>query len=163
MRVLTVILMLAGLWQFAAAPSLAQTEEGAKFEGSAEVVSATTLKVEGTLLRLYGIAAPQQGETCRLNGRRIDCGHIAATQLMDLTAGATVTCEIRANETDPPTARCLAGDYDLSEGMVYTGWARPLVFAPDHLKQAQVTARERSNGLWSGEFPASVKAVAYKP
>lgn len=163
MRGMFLILIVVGLWQAVSGPASAQLEKGARLEGPAEVVSASTLKIEGTLLRLYGIAAPQQGESCPLNGRRIDCGHIAATQLMDLTAGATVTCDIREHETDPPTARCLAGDYDLSEGMVYTGWARPLVFAPDQLKQAQETARERGNGLWKGDFPASVKAVAYKP
>jgi len=150
------------LWQSTVVPATAQSEK-TTVSGPAEVVTASVLEVGGMQLRLYGIAAPQKGERCPLNGRDIDCGHVAATQLMDLTAGATVTCEIQSEETEPPTAKCLAEDYDLSEGMVYTGWARPLVFAPDTLKEVQETARTRRHGLWAGDFPPSVKAVAYTP
>jgi len=71
------------LWQSTVVPATAQSEK-TTVSGPAEVVTASVLEVGGMQLRLYGIAAPQKGERCPLNGRDIDCGHVAATQLMDL-------------------------------------------------------------------------------
>jgi len=155
------LFMIAGI--VGAALAATAQETGKTITGEAEVLDASRLEVAGTEVRLYGIATPAPGETCSLNATRIDCGHVAATQLMDLTAGAEVSCTLQSAETDPPTAKCEVDDYDLSEGMVYTGWARPLAFAPESLKEVQTTARQRRHGLWKGEFPASVNAVAYDP
>jgi len=150
------------LAQIAAGPAAAQSESKT-ISGEAEVHTATKLTVGGTKVMLYGIAAPRKGEKCTLPSGRIDCGKVATSQLKDLTAGAEVTCEIRGKEIDPPNAKCTVDDYDLSEGMVHAGWARPVAFAPDSLKQAQLEARGEGNGLWAGEFPASVRAVAHEP
>jgi len=155
---LTAGLVVCGAALPAAAPSTSATPSG-----EVAVLTASRLTVDGTEVMLYGIAAPREGEECTLPSGTIDCGKVAASQLMDLTAGTEVTCEIVGTETDPPTAECFAGDYDLSEGMVHSGWARPLAFAPDSLKDAQLTARGQGHGLWAGEFPTSVNAVAHDP
>lgn len=132
-------------------------------EGPATVEDAATIAVEGRTLRLYGIAAPRPGERCTMRGVEIDCGHIAATALMDLTVAAEVTCRILDAGAEPPVALCTAGGYDLSEGMVHTGWARPLPGAAEKLFRSQELARSRDQGLWSGTFPDSVEAAAGPP
>lgn len=132
-------------------------------EGPAVVENASTITVGEQSLRLYGIAAPRPGERCMMRGVEIDCGHIAATALMDLTVAARVSCRILDAATSPPSALCTAGGYDLSEGMVHTGWARPLPGAADKLFRSEVLARARRHGLWSGTFPASVNAAAGPP
>ena len=53
-------------------------------------------------------------------------------------------------------ARCSAGGYDLSEGMIYTGWAllppEPEVAMPTVFATIQTQAEERQRGLWKGSF-----------
>ena len=56
-----------------------------------------------------------------------------------------------------PLARCSAGGYDLSEGMVYTGWALmpPAAEAGAPIKafeNIQINAAEKQRGLWKGSF-----------
>ncbi len=144
-RLLTMLLVLAAL------PAAAQ-----RLAGEARVEDAATLSIDGHRMRLYGIATPVLGDMCPLRGTRIDCGHIAATALMDLVAGVRVRCEILDADREPPLARCLSDGYDLSEGMVYTGWARPLPGAPANLRAAETKAREGRHGLWRGAFPPAV-------
>ena len=145
-RILTMLFILAAL------PAAAAQQ----LTGEARVVDAATLSIDGRSVRLYGIATPVLGDMCPLRGTRIDCGHIAATALMDLVAGTRITCTILDGEREPPLARCLSGGYDLSEGMVYTGWARPLPEAPANLRDAEKAAREGRHGLWRGAFPPAV-------
>jgi len=134
-----------------------------ELSGSAQVVDAVSLQVGGRQVRLYGIAAPELGVRCAVRKATVDCGHVAATALMDLTAATDARCTIVDGDAVPPVARCTAGGYDLSEGMVYTGWARPMPDAPARLHRAEQTARERKHGLWRNGFPPSVSAAVERP
>jgi endonuclease YncB( thermonuclease family) len=128
--------------------------------GPAKVIDAATLRVAGQVFRLHGIAVPAPGDDCPMRGRTIPCGKVAATALMDLTAGAKVRCTPRAEAAGATVATCTAGGYDLSEGMVYTGWARPTAAAPARYREVERGARKRQRGLWRGDFPAAVLAAA---
>lgn len=130
--------------------------------GDARVIDASTLEVTGVTVHLYGIAAPKPGDECPIRGTIRDCGHIAATGLMDLTIASTVRCRSLGGEEEhrPRVRRCTVDGYDLSEGMVYTGWARALPEAPQSLHEAERVARSRVHGLWQGVFPAHVDAAA---
>jgi endonuclease YncB( thermonuclease family) len=132
---------------------LAATAARAEPSGPATVIDANTLEVGGVRLRLYGIDAPDLDQSCRLGGRTQDCGVVARAALMDLTAGAEVTCEPKgADREGRALATCLAGDYDLAEGMVYTGWALARRDGPAHYRTLQRQAKEARRGLWLGEF-----------
>ena len=113
--------------------------------GPAEILSGQDLIVDGETFRLYGIAAPPPGAVCRLpSGRGYDCGRVSATALMDLTAGVAVECQRgRPGAGD----RCTAGGYDLSRGMVFTGWALAL---PDdgRFMALEGEARAARRGMW---------------
>lgn len=112
------------------------------------VVDGNRVAIGGRELRLDGIVAPELGRQCMLGGKARDCGLIAKAGLLDLTAGATVTCR----EAGADTHRCTADGYDLSEGMVYTGWAVPLDGAPKAYWRVLKGARERPRGFWKGTF-----------
>ena len=94
--------------------------------------------------------------------RLYNCGDLAQAALMDLTAGVEVECRTvasRSGETKKPSlARCHAGGYDLSEGMIYTGWAllppEPEVVMPESFAVIQTRAEQRQHGLWKGSFVA---------
>jgi len=123
----------------AAAPAMA---------GEVTVIDGQTLQVDGRTYRLVGVAAPAMGETCRVLGHTRDCGLIARAQLLDLTAGATVEC--RRMDAAPPAARCLSNGYDLSAGMVHTGWARATDAAYDPI---EAKARAARRGMWRPDRP----------
>ncbi len=130
--------------------------------GPVKVIDAANLRFGEQLVRLHGIAAPKPGDRCPLRSVTIRCGRIATTALMDLTAGASVECKTHGdpNAMGVYLATCKANGYDLSEGMVYTGWARPVKGAPAHYRKVEAGARKRGRGLWRGDFPDAVNKAA---
>ncbi len=122
--------------------------------GSAEILSGETLRVDGKIFRLVGIDAPEKGQVCtNRSGKTFDCGRISATGMMDLTAGAIVRCDpVNSSEVSPIAAVCKASGYDLSEGMVYTGWALADPQTGAALHRLQQQAKGKKNGLWAGQF-----------
>ena len=140
MRVLTAIVM---MW-----PAVALPGSG----GPATVIDAETIEVGGKRFRLFGIDAPEPDQTCRFGDKFVPCGRIAETALMDLTAGATVACEPVEGSGEPPAARCYADDYDLSEGMVYTGWAMADRTEGGRYLTLEKGAADARRGVWRTEF-----------
>lgn len=126
----------------------------AETTGWAEVIDGETLRVAGLEFVLKGIDAPEAGQTCqRPGGKTYDCHRIAATGLMDLVAGATVTCrKTGAMRGGRPVAVCDANGYDLSEGMTYTGWALADPKTGGDYQRFEKTARRKGHGLWKGKF-----------
>ncbi len=146
----------------------------AEVTGPPRIIDGDTLEVQGTVIHLKGIDAPELGQSCRIGARPYDCGQVARTALLDLTAGVTVTCKLAPagpesgnpedanpndggpNNGDPDgrVGRCTADGYDLSEGMAYTGWALALRRASDPYLAFEERARAAGRGLWKGRFVA---------
>lgn len=122
----------------------------ADITGTPTIIDGETLEVGGKRFRLWGIDAPDPRQTCTIRKREYNCGRISTTALMDLVAGVKVKCRPLAKS--PGIARCYAGGYELSEGMVHTGWA--LAMPRDHARFAPIEKRAaaKRHGLWQGEF-----------
>ncbi len=120
--------------------------------GRPEVLAGDLIEVEGRRFRLYAIDAPEPGQQCLLR-KLYDCGAVARSALLDLTAGIPVTCETLPAE-GPEVARCVAAGYDLSEGMVYTGWALADRAISEQYLPFELEARAKNHGLWRGRFVA---------
>ncbi len=124
--------------------------------GTAEVVNAETLRLDNTRYRLYGIDAPESGQRCTLNEELYDCADIAKSALMDLTAATSVICVAvrKAKPLNDGTqfARCSANGYDLSHGMVYTGWAMADPKTGGRYRRLEIEASKTKRGLWRGDF-----------
>ena len=147
----TLCLMLALLSILSNPPALAEVA------GPPRVIDGDTVEVQGTVIRLYGIDAPELGQSCRIGTRAYDCGQIARTALLDLTAGAAVTCKLAPpspedSDTDGRIGRCSADGYDLSEGMTYTGWALALRPVSKRYVAFEERAQAARRGLWKGLF-----------
>ncbi len=154
-RLLRLILMLALLSAISGAPALAEVT------GPPRIIDGDTVEVQGTVIRLYGIDAPELGQSCRIGTRAYDCGRIARTALLDLTAGVTVSCKLAPvspedgaedGGADGRIGRCSADGYDLSEGMAYTGWALALRPVSERYVAFEARARAARRGLWKGPF-----------
>ena len=131
------------------APGLAQVE------GRARILDGQTLEVAGQRFRLQGIHAPALDQVCHRVGKPYACGRVARAALWDLVGGLDVTCTPVANVSavdGAVPAICLAGDTDLNEGMVESGWALADPAAGDSYGTREDAAREAGRGLWRSEF-----------
>ncbi|MBT3170743.1 MAG: thermonuclease family protein [Rhodospirillaceae bacterium] len=139
------LILLFILSHFVVAPAAAEM-----LSGPVKVIDAANLRVGGQLVRLQGIAAPESGDRCPLRTVTIKCGRIATTALMDLTAGAKVQCEThgKPNAKGVYLATCKANGYDLSEGMVYTGWAEADGTQMSRYAAFELDARSAPRGMW---------------
>ena len=120
---------------------------------SFEVLSGDKIRVGKTTYCLKGIDAPEIGQICRHgNCRNYDCGHIAKTAIMDLTAGSNVKCSGSTKQKSSMIGSCEAGGFDLSQNMVYTGWA---LSTEPRFARIQTQAKAKKHGLWKGNFDTS--------
>ncbi len=159
-------------WSFCLALALAFAPLGppalAEVTGPPRVIDGDTLEVQGTVIHLQGIDAPELGQSCRIGTRAYDCGQVARTALLDLTAGVAVSCKLAPAPSEggnPEDAsperdangrigRCTTDGYDLSEGMAYTGWALALRRVSGPYLAFEARARAAGRGLWKGRFVA---------
>ena len=134
---------------------VAPLSAGVELRGVPKVIAGDIIELQGQRLRLDGIDAPDPGQRCTVEGRLYDCGEVARTALLDLTAGVEVLCRpLGPGPGDSMTARCFAAGYDLSEGMVYTGWALADPETANNYGAMQERARQSRHGLWRGRFVA---------
>ena len=152
-------LLVAG--PLAAGPAGTMSSQAAnELRGIPEVIDGDTLDLQGRRLHLTGVDAPELAQRCWLKARLYDCGRVARTALLDLTAGVEVICRpLEPGPADRTLAYCTAGGYDLSEGMAYTGWALadPDNADPetgDRYNREETRARVAGRGLWRGRFVA---------
>jgi len=133
--------------------------------GRAIVNDGDTITVDGSRIRIFGIDAPELGQTCRdRNQATYACGRLAQRHMARLTR-STVTCDVV--ETDRygrAVAICRSGGTDLGEAMVAAGWARAYLSYSLRYAPAESKARAAGRGLWDGEFddPWAFREEGYK-
>ncbi len=149
--------VVAFLFSVSLAPWATAQEE---ISGTARVIDGDTLEIGGVRLSLAGVDAAESGQRCARGDRLVDCGIAARAQLSDLTAGVTVSC-VMLGLSDPAhdavegiRAYCAADGYDLSEGMVYTGWALVEPGAAPLYRNLERDAEAAERGLWRYRFVA---------
>ena len=125
----------------------------ADVSGPAVVIDGDTIEVGGIRIRLYGIDAPESGQTCVVGGKSWQCGRRATRALSDRIANGTVACEER--DWDGRTvAVCRLGGRDLNAWMVSEGWALAYRrYSMDYVAQ-EASAKASRRGLWRGDFVA---------
>ena len=148
-------------WAAAGLLTGADPAGAAELTGIPVVIDGDTIELRGQTIRLHGVDAPELGQTCSIKGQSYDCGMVARTALLDLTAGTPVTCRPLDAPGQPEQARregrpahCTAGGYDLSEGMAYTGWALAERTVTARYVRTEDGARTAGRGLWKGTFEA---------
>ena len=124
--------------------------------GSPRVIDGDTLAIGGDRVRLYGIDAPESGQTCLdASGRDYRCGAVATNMLKDLIGTGKVACS--GNERDRYgrlIAVCRKGGQDINAEMVRLGWARAFVRYSRDYAALESEAEHSRSGLWAGSFQA---------
>lgn len=133
----TAIVLVAGLFLVGDKnPQLRRTLEGMLQEvtgsgppperhaGGARVIDGDTLGVAGSRVRLYGIDAPEAGQTCRRTGRSWACGTDSEKALVSAITGREVRCEQQDRDRyGRVVGICWAGSENLNAWMVENGGA----------------------------------------
>ncbi|MDA0998251.1 MAG: thermonuclease family protein, partial [Proteobacteria bacterium] len=126
----------------------------ADITGKPRIIDGDTIEVAGERIRLHGIDAPESNQTCEWPSKTIPCGRLATLALMDLMAGAEVTCKTRGKDRYGRwVAVCYDPDgFDIGKNMVHTGWALAYrQYSTDYV-DTEDKARETKRGMWKGEF-----------
>ena len=120
------------------------------------VVDGGTLRLRDSVIRLFGVAAPERGVACRdAVGGPVDCGDEATHALAGIVRAQAVACRVEgADRQGRPLALCEVHGQDISQALVEGGWARATDAAPT-LKDAEATARTSRRGLWAWNANAS--------
>lgn len=141
---LKMLLMASG-----AAATVHATTVDTEISGFAFVQEDSSLKIAGTLVRLYGIYVPPTDQSCYTFIRPIPCGPRAALALDFKISGDFVHCVPRYVRPDGSViASCRSGNEDLSEWMLQRGWAVALPDAPFEYTAMEKIARARGIGVW---------------
>lgn len=125
----------------------------ADIRGTPTIIDGDSLELKGQRVDLFGIDSPEPGTICwKENGDSFDCGRIATTALLDLTAGLDVICvpleESAPERTEAMPATCTAGSFSLNRNMVHTGWALADRTATDDYVETEDQAKAAKRGLW---------------
>ena len=143
------------------------TRRSAEFQGRATVIDGDTLDVGGQRVRLWGVDAPEIGQTCERGGRTGQCGEESALALAAFiqATGGVVSCfpRGRPDRYGRTVAACSVSvpwpegagpsPADLGAHQVLNGQA---LDSPRYSQGAyagfEEQARERRAGVWAGTF-----------
>lgn len=132
-----------------ASPALA-----APLEGRARVLDGDTIEVRGERIRIHGIDAPEDRQSCRdRRGQRYSCSRAATEAMRELVRNQRVACERRDVDAYGRTiAVCRVGRVDIGAAMVRRGHALAFRrYSEDYVAQ-EARAREARRGMWAGSF-----------
>lgn len=119
--------------------------------GTPQDCGCDTIKFEGTRVRLLGIDAFEKRQTCEREGEEYSCGREAIRAMRAFIGSVEVQCEGHAHDKyRRPLVHCRAGDFDLGEAMVRSGWAVS-AYGREYQRQ-EIDARADLAGAWAGTF-----------
>ncbi len=133
---------------------VAQAYRGSNISGNARVVDGDTIGINAMRIRLSGMDAPEQSQTCEGINGQVSCGMMATRYLRSIIGNKTVVCRgWQYDVYDRLLAVCTtAGNHpdgpSLNEQMVGAGFA---VSYGDYTNQ-QLSAKRAGKGIWSTEF-----------
>ena len=134
--------------------SITSTELAADgLTGRATALAGDVLRISGTVVRLKGIEAPENQQSClKSNGRRWSCGTAALDGLSRLVRAKTVTCETSGtDEQGRPLATCATTSFDVASEMVRRGYAFAATGFFHSFGSEEELAKTQKVGLWQGE------------
>src|SRR5262245_13277021 len=149
-RSLILTVIFGGLTVFTSNTQAAETVTG-RVE---RVWNGDTITIGTTVIRLYGIDAPERGQKCTdAQGVQYRCGAAASRILRELVKDKELRREERDREkhyTRRPISVCFVDGMDINAEMVRRGQAWAFVKYTDTYVPIEVEARQARVGIWQG-------------
>jgi endonuclease YncB( thermonuclease family) len=149
MRRLSGLLFVAALVLLTTAPVRAEI-----LAGPANGLDEDSIAVGGERVRLWGIDAPDLGQTCNRGGKPWACGRDSARALERLVGGKMVRCLVilRDKMRRLVVGDCTLGGESLSRWMIVNGYAVMNTRQTDAYAKEEAEAREAKRGVWGSTF-----------
>ncbi|NJK72650.1 MAG: thermonuclease family protein [Synechococcaceae cyanobacterium SM2_3_60] len=126
--------------------------------GVPEIRDADTIVINATVIRLYGIDAPEGSQTCTRAGSPYLCGEVATEALRSLVetqADPTLRCDQRGlDRYNRVLSECFLGSINLNAWLVEQGHALAYRQYSDAYSEYEANAASAQRGMWAGEFVA---------
>ena len=118
--------------------------------GKAEITDGDSLQVDGYIIRLAGIDAPERHRVCfDAQGLIHRCGQQASDHLAQLTAQLPVSCELtQCDRYGRWLGYCESGERDINLSMVSDGYACALTRYTDRYGHNERVAYDAQKGIW---------------
>jgi endonuclease YncB( thermonuclease family) len=118
------------------------------------IVDGDTLAIDGVRVRLWGVDAPEQDQTCRRGGQAYRCGEVARQALRAWIGQKPVSCdEIEKDQYGRSVARCTVEGEDVGGWMVRQGHALDYSrYSAGAYARDEASARAAARGLHAGTF-----------
>jgi endonuclease YncB( thermonuclease family) len=124
-----------------------------EISGPARVIDGDTLQIGQERIRLFGIDAPEQHQTCQRDSVQYTCGREAAEALRRIIGARPLTCAVKdIDRYHRAVAVCRAGGVDVNRSLVESGWAVAYRRYSTDYVAAEDAARVAKRGLWAGQF-----------
>lgn len=123
------------------------------FKGQARVIDGDEIEVAGKRVRLYGIEAPDLGQTCWYQNKEFPCGQSARRNLWLNVKNQRLTCREKSVVDGVVVALCFdAKGRDVAGGLVRSGWALAVPKQVEVYIEAEAEAKRQKLGLWNFKF-----------
>jgi endonuclease YncB( thermonuclease family) len=124
--------------------------------GTGTAVEGDIVSVNGTIVKLWGIDAPEDGQQCRAkSGKKYDCFTRSRDELAALVGTQQMTCHIRDKDSKgQKVGTCGVNGLDLGALMVRRGWALSYYNLSPHYAKLEGWAQAEKRGLWRGQVQA---------
>jgi len=139
----------------------------AELVGKATIIDGDTVEIDGKIIGIHGIDAPEMDQFCRdAMGKPFKCGHAAMRRLFLYIGADPLRCRLEGPATgERLAATCRVKSYfrntengatrgemfDVGLEMVLTGHAFARRSESDIYVAAEKRARDRNLGFWKGE------------
>jgi endonuclease YncB( thermonuclease family) len=125
-----------------------------------------TFKIWGQSIRLLGIDAPENAQTCKnKKGVKYQCGDSATNHLKKIIKKSEVRCEGSDKDAYKRLlATCFIGDTNINKKMVEDGWAVAFLKYSTAYEKSENLAKSMKLGMWAGDFirPAEFRSGVWK-
>ncbi len=122
--------------------------------GRASVIDGDTIEIAGERIRIWGVNAPEDRQTCTRGSETWRCGQQSALALSDWVGQRAVTC--RQQDRDRygrSVATCAVADEDMGAWLVGHGWAVEYTqYSDGRYRSAEASARAARVGVHTGPF-----------
>jgi endonuclease YncB( thermonuclease family) len=155
-RGLSIVLCVAAVLVLGAAYVAVMRESHAGSEDRTVVaIDGDTIQLDGKVVQLYGIDAPELGQHCLDDNVWFTCGLAASHELNKqlLLSRREVKC-LPATNAQTSNEICFAGDIDVAQSLLTAGYVTASPEANPDYRELERKAREARLGLWHSEFVA---------